>query len=139
MCIRDRIHDGYKIAVDSQCGECVSVIAPGVNIYSTIKNSYGVMSGTSMACPHVSGIAGLIFSVNPDIDSDLVKEIIRESAVGKYGEYGYGMANAKNAVEMALEYKKDVYKRQTLLLTIFLENVRKCWNPKLYAAGQCWI
>lgn len=40
------IHDGYKIAVDSQCGECVSVIAPGVNIYSTIKNSYGVMSGT---------------------------------------------------------------------------------------------
>ena len=118
------IHDGYKIAVDSQCGECVSVIAPGVNIYSTIKNSYGVMSGTSMACPHVSGIAGLIFSVNPDIDSDLVKEIIRESAVGKYGEYGYGMANAKNAVEMALEYKNKKKTDEQLPRTTALSNER---------------
>lgn len=118
------IHDGYKIAVDSQCGECVSVIAPGVNIYSTIKNSYGVMSGTSMACPHVSGIAGLIVSVNPDIDSDLVKEIIRESAVGKYGEYGYGMANAKNAVEMALEYKNKKKTDEQLPRTTALSNER---------------
>ncbi len=40
----------------------VDVAAPGSNIYSTYSASYGYLSGTSMACPHVAGVAGLVYS-----------------------------------------------------------------------------
>ena len=93
-------HKGYRIAELSQCGARVDVVAPGEDIYSTIKNKYGLKSGTSMASPHVTGVVGLIFSAKPDIDADLVKKIIIDSAEGSYGTEEYGLVNAKNAVEM---------------------------------------
>lgn len=44
-------------------GSWVDICAPGNDIYSTLpSNEYGIMSGTSMACPHVSGAAALIVS-----------------------------------------------------------------------------
>lgn len=102
-----KVHDGYTIAAFSQCGERVDVIAPGVDIHSTVKNGYGKMSGTSMASPHVAGVVGLIFSANPDISADAVKEIISNSATGEYGSEKYGLVNAENAVEAALDYTTD--------------------------------
>lgn len=102
-----KVHDGYTVAPFSQCGEIVDVIAPGVDIYSTVKNGYGKMSGTSMASPHVAGVAGLIFSVNPDIDADAVKKIIRNTATGEYSNEKYGLVNAANAVEAALDCKPE--------------------------------
>ncbi len=45
----------------SNYGDFVDLAAPGSNIYSILPGgSYGNMSGTSMACPHVSGVAALI-------------------------------------------------------------------------------
>lgn len=66
-----------------------------------------------MACPHVSGVAALILSRNPDLSALEVREIIAKSAIkigtkpynimkefGLWNEYyGYGILNAANAVK----------------------------------------
>jgi thermitase len=59
----------------------VDLAAPGVNIWSTVNvaGQYGVMSGTSMATPHVSGVAALVKSVNPTLTSVQIKNIILSS------------------------------------------------------------
>ncbi len=54
----------------------VDLTAPGVNIYSTIISGYSSKSGTSMAAPHVSGVATLVLSRNPLISVPDVKSII---------------------------------------------------------------
>lgn len=54
--------DGSK-AVYSNYGDFVDLAAPGTSIFNTVPgNSYVNMNGTSMACPHVSGVAALIVS-----------------------------------------------------------------------------
>jgi subtilisin family serine protease len=61
--------------------ESVHVIAPGHNIYSTVPgNKYAMLSGTSMATPHVSGIAVLVKSFIPELDYSEIKDrMIRSS------------------------------------------------------------
>lgn len=58
--------DNDKLAYFSNYGAVsVDVAAPGVSIYSTLPGGgYGSMSGTSMAAPHVSGLAALVLSNN---------------------------------------------------------------------------
>lgn len=101
------VHDGYAVTAYSECGSRVDVVAPGEDIYSTVKTGYGKKGGTSMAAPHVSGVAAMIFSLDPDITGERVKEIIKESATGSYGTEGYGLLNANNAVERVLENQNE--------------------------------
>ena len=61
----------------------MGVAAPGVNIYSTFpKNEYKIFSGTSMAAPYVSGLVGLMKSVNPVLTTAEVYEVLQNSGIG---------------------------------------------------------
>ena len=50
------------IAAFSNSGVEIDVAAPGAGVVSTVPGGYGVMSGTSMACPAVTGIAPRLFA-----------------------------------------------------------------------------
>ena len=55
----------------------VDVAAPGTSIFSTLPGShYGYMQGTSMAVPYVTGLAGLIKSIRPDLTALQIKYTI---------------------------------------------------------------
>ena len=100
-------------ATDSKYGPELDVVAPGVNILSTFPNdSTGYDEGTSMACPHVAGIAALILERNSELTVSQVNSIICSSAKKLSGvnfdvikpdgswnnEIGYGLVDAYNAV-----------------------------------------
>src|SRR5215210_1036421 len=62
----------------------VDIAAPGVNILSTLPgNRYGSYSGTSMATPHVTGVAALIKSQRPTASDEQLKAQILQYAEGK--------------------------------------------------------
>jgi subtilisin family serine protease len=56
------------------------LVAPGVGVLSCVPgNRYEEMDGTSMATPHVAGLAALLFQANPDATADTVDQAIRKS------------------------------------------------------------
>jgi subtilisin family serine protease len=67
-----------KLATFSNYGaKSVDLAAPGVSIYSTTKsNGYKYLSGSSMATPHVSGVAALIKSQNPSMTAAQIESKI---------------------------------------------------------------
>jgi hypothetical protein len=89
----------------SNYGDWVDVAAPGLSVYSTLKNSsYGYKSGTSMAAPHVAGLAALLFTTVSDTNgdgklNDEVRSRIEATCddIGISG-IGYGRINAAQAV-----------------------------------------
>ncbi len=97
----------YYCADDSNVGERVDVCAPGVDILSTVPgNQYGNKSGTSMAAPHIAGVAGLLYQAVPGINASLVKSIICGNISIKVNDAhgkGYGLPDAVKCVETALK------------------------------------
>lgn len=94
----------YDYCAFSNVGDRVDVVAPGYDIYSAVVGGYDYMSGTSMAAPHVTGIAGLLFALDPDSTAATVKAAICNTAQNSYGEGDYPLANAQGAVEQMVTY-----------------------------------
>lgn len=126
--INKREHEGYEMTAFTQGGDRLDIIAPGVGIESTVhkhsrqcghetgqkrenKNEnigYKNNLGTSMASPHVAGVAALVYSVAPNLKGDEVKKIICDTAQGEYNKGNgsketCGLVNARAAVEQAVK------------------------------------
>jgi subtilisin family serine protease len=94
-----------QLAEFSNFGFKVDLSAPGVGILSLQASTgdYFPLSGTSMAAPHVAGVAALVLARHPELTSDQVRQILRASATdlgpaGKDAQYGYGRVDAARAV-----------------------------------------
>ncbi len=90
----------------SNYGSWVDVSAPGNNIYSTtVGNTYGNKSGTSMASPMLAGLAGLMKSLNPTMpNADLINCLLSTAAninaqnPSYIGQLGSGRIDASAAM-----------------------------------------
>lgn len=117
----------------SNYGNELELMAPGDYIYSTMptyhvtlndyenypwnqgnnfQQDYDYMGGTSMACPHVAGVAALMWTISPELANEEIRCILRETAEDQVGDptedtpgwdqfYGHGLVDAYEAVSAA--------------------------------------
>merc|ERR1719189_2306886 len=82
----------------SNYGSCTDIWAPGSDIVSADHRSDGgsrSLSGTSMACPHVSGGAALVLDANPSTKaSSVVSELLKTAIMGSISGLKSGDTNA---------------------------------------------
>lgn len=86
----------------SNVGSEIELAAPGSDIYSTIPGGYGYLSGTSMASPHVSAVAGLLMSPNGEnLSNTEARQRLHDTAedIGLDDtEQGHGLVDAEAAI-----------------------------------------
>lgn len=98
------------LASFSQKNSQVEIAAPGVNVLSTYpegtgsQGNYGNMSGTSMASPHVAGVAALVWSHFPSCSAAQIRGALNASAedlgsAGRDVRFGYGLVQTKDAID----------------------------------------
>lgn len=103
----------YKYSSFSNIGERVDICAPGEDIYSCYANGYGLKSGTSMATPHVTGTAGLVFAANPSLSGPDVKKLLCGTTGTRfyYKDGTCGLLDAGAAVKAALQTEQTSVNR----------------------------
>ena len=87
------------------------VTAPGVNIFSTVPNDgYAFYSGTSMATPHVSGIAALLKSYDKGLTTNEIENLIIGSGSNNnyYDFESYRSQNNFEVLEIHSSDEKDM-------------------------------
>ena len=110
--IRDRIivvgaaevdRDGhYSLTYFSARGERMDVVAPGMDIYSTMPGGgFDYMSGTSMATPHVTGVTASVWAIAPNLSGAEVKRIVVSTATTPVAGTDVGMINMEAAMAAA--------------------------------------
>lgn len=107
----------FSMSAFSSAGSRVDVLAPGQDILSTVPMNldlsgvkayspvagYKLWWGTSMATPHITGIAALMYQVKPSLSAKMVKQIICDDKNKVNSVSGYNIPNAKLCVETALK------------------------------------
>lgn len=86
----------------SNCNGDVEIAAPGEDIWSTFPgNSYGIISGTSMSTPHVSGVAAMVWWKNPGWSADQVRNQLKSTTEDSAGCGSVGVVNLAAALGAA--------------------------------------
>lgn len=116
-------NDQNKKSYFTTYGPNIDVVAPGEDIYSTVYtpesgSSFVKMSGTSMASPAVAGVASLIKSKYPNLNSYQVEYILEQTAqdLGNKGfdmDYGYGLVDPSKALDFDIN-KLPSFKKLTM-------------------------
>lgn len=119
------VSDGkYHVDPDFNYGETVDICAPGIEI-NTLQasrdgNNYGKTEGTSLAAPIVSGVAALVWSVNPSLSAGEVREILLQNHLYEADTtrngvtYTYPMVDAYAAVEAAVKGVENIVSGRVL-------------------------
>ena len=111
------VDEDFNVASFSQSNRNVDIAAPGVDVLSTFPTDgcsicdslgvkkYGVISGTSMATPHVAGVAALLRGAFPDADGQTIVDALLDSALPlgsseKDVSYGNGLVQAIEALKL---------------------------------------
>ncbi len=137
------INDTGKLAGDSNYGvSTVDIAAPGENIYSTLVGSYGYSSGSSMAAPHVTGLAAMLYAYQENIYPSQIKEIIINTMTPLDSLVGYlihpGIPNAEAAVLALPGITADTGKPFLVLETTY-SNETICLHISAFDAGGSGI
>ncbi|WP_046004264.1 S8 family serine peptidase [Pseudoalteromonas rubra] len=99
------VDSSERVASFSQYNSQVEIAGPGVGVNSTWNdNRYKSISGTSMATPHVSGVAALVWSNFPQCSAAQIRSALNATAkdkgsAGRDNYYGHGIVQAKAAYD----------------------------------------
>ncbi|QSX39592.1 S8 family serine peptidase [Shewanella cyperi] len=94
-----------SVSVDRATGlELRNLVGSSVTVSNTGGQDYEYYNGTSMATPHVSGVATLVWSYHPECTAAQVRQALKATAedlgtAGRDDMTGYGLVNAVAAKE----------------------------------------
>lgn len=96
-------------AQESASGQEIEVVAPGEFIVSRgVFDSMQIFSGTSMAVPHVTGLASILWQKDTKKSADFIRRLITMTAreCGDAEDYGHGLIDCEYALEKYEEFEK---------------------------------
>ena len=99
-----------KAAEKSASGDELEFVAPGEKVTSTgLLHGTIVQSGTSLAAPHVAGVASLLWQKDITVTADFIRGLLKESAnpCGDAEQYGEGLVDYEYALSIYDTYKED--------------------------------
>lgn len=105
-----------RIMKTSPAGKEIEVVAPGEDV--TTYGPFGILtneSGTSIAAPHVSALAAILWQQDKTKSADFIRELIKGTAntLGKSTKYGAGLIDCAYALEQYANFSKSYTKTRT--------------------------
>ena len=110
LCVASSDINDRKSGFSNYGNTVAHVFAPGSRIYSTMPNGrYRNLQGTSMACPHVSGLAALVMSMRSNLNGGAVKKLIMENVQKKAQYTRYVISGGLIDVQATIKAVKGIY------------------------------